>query len=53
MEQEADTPSMEIVVLLFIILIGLLAVAFGADSQLDERVPPPFPQHGLSDPFDR
>lgn len=28
---------MEIVLLLFIILIGPLAVAFGADSRLDEN----------------
>ena len=37
MTQTADTPSMAIAVIIFIVAIGPLAVAFGADSRLDER----------------
>jgi hypothetical protein len=37
MAQAADTEAMEALVLLFIVLIGPLAVAFGADSRLDEN----------------
>ena len=36
MGQQTDTADMELVVLLFVVLVGPLAVAFGADSRLDE-----------------
>jgi hypothetical protein len=32
-----DTSSMALAVLIFIVVIGPLAIAFGADSRLDER----------------
>ena len=32
-----ETSSMAIAVLIFIVVIGPLAIAFGADSRLDER----------------
>jgi hypothetical protein len=37
MAQAADTGGMEALLLVFIVLIGPLAVAFGADSRLDEN----------------
>jgi hypothetical protein len=37
MAQAADTTGMEVVLILFLVLIGPLAVAFGADSRLDEN----------------
>jgi hypothetical protein len=36
MAQTTDTSGMEFVVLLFIVLVGPFAVAFGTDSRLDE-----------------
>lgn len=37
MAQAADTSVMEIVLLLFILLVGPFSLAFGADSRLDEN----------------
>ena len=37
MAQVPDTPVMAVAVLIFIVVIGPLAVAFGADSRLDEQ----------------
>jgi hypothetical protein len=37
MAQVADTSGMEIALILFIVVIGPLALAFGADSRLDEN----------------
>ena len=35
--QVADTLAMEIALIIFLVLIGPLALAFGADSRLDEN----------------
>jgi hypothetical protein len=37
MDNGRHAERMEIVVLLFLLLVGPLAVAFGVDSRLDER----------------
>ena len=37
MTQAADTSTMEVALILFLLLIGPLALAFGADSRLDEN----------------
>lgn len=37
MERRRHAEGMEIVVLLFLLLVGPLAIAFGVDSRLDER----------------
>ena len=37
MAQAADTSGMEIALIIFLVLIGPLALAFGADSRLDEN----------------
>jgi hypothetical protein len=36
-DQRVDAEGMEIVLLLFLLLVGPLAVLFGADSRVDER----------------
>jgi hypothetical protein len=36
-DQRVDAEGMEIALLLFLLLVGPLAVLFGADSRVDER----------------
>lgn len=38
MEQRADNEGMEFVLLTFFLLVGPLALVFGVDSRLDERL---------------